>query len=73
MGCCGEVEFFGSVYEDVVDFDEDGTTELDGLLVVIPDVYGGRAAADSRGALVDVDVRGYVGGVGVVCEEVGGG
>jgi hypothetical protein len=56
----------------VVDFDENGATELDGEGWVAPYVDGGRASADVSVALEDGYVRGD-GGFGRVLREVVGG
>ena len=57
----------------MVDFDEDGGAELDGLRGVVPGIYSRGAPADVGVALEDVDVEGDAGGVRVLGEVVGGG
>ena len=69
-GRAREVELFGSIDEDVVDFDEDGATELDGCVRVAPGMYCCRATADVGGALEYGDVGRESGIVRVLGEVV---
>lgn len=65
-----EAELLGGIDEVVVDGDEDGGAELDGLGGVVEGVHGGGAATNVGFSVEDGDVDG-VGG-GVAAEVVGG-
>lgn len=56
IGADGQVEVLGAVVEDVVDGDEDGCAELNGMRRVVVRVDGQRAAANAVRLFKDCDV-----------------